>query len=123
MATRYGSHDTEDVPATHDSAPMDLAQLEHTMPKGHNESSDEYSEETDTCCPLAEVLEQFQQLKDQFSSLKSSTHPPTPTAELMQLTDKLQHLTMMLQLHPAPSLMRNQCKNCAGIYGQLVHNS
>ena len=34
--------------------------------------------------------------------MKSTIHPSTPTAELMQLTDKLQHLTMMLQLHSAP---------------------
>ena len=53
------------------------------------ESSDEYCEETDTHCPLAELLEQFWQLKDQFASLKSTTPQSTPTAELTQLTDKL----------------------------------
>ena len=68
---------------------------EHTMPRGDNESSDKYCEETDTSCPLAELLEQYQQLKDQFASLKSTTPKSTPTAELMQLTHKLQHLTMM----------------------------
>ena len=72
---------------------------DHTMPRGDNESSDKYNEETDTHCPLAELLEQFWQLQDQFSSLKSVTHPPTHMPEFMQLTDKLQHLTMMLQPH------------------------
>ena len=76
--------------------------LDHIISKGDNQLSDEYSKETDTCCPLNELLEQFWQLHDQFSHLKSATHPPTPMAELTQLTDKLQHLTMMLQPHPAP---------------------
>ena len=55
---------------------------------------------TDTHHPLADLLEQFQQLKNQLASLKSSTPQSTPTEELSQLTDKLQHLTMALQ--PAP---------------------
>ena len=38
----------EDVPAPEDSAPLDLAPPDHTMPGGDNESSNEYSEETDT---------------------------------------------------------------------------
>ena len=79
----------EDVPATQDSASLDIVPPEHIMPKGDNESSDEYCEETDTHCPLAELLEQFWQLKDQFASLKSTTPQSTPTAELTQLTDKL----------------------------------
>ena len=73
MTKRYGSHDTEDVPATQNSDPLDLAPLEHTIPGGANESSDECCEETDTNHPLAELLEQFWQLKDQFTSLKSTT--------------------------------------------------
>ena len=73
MATRYGNHDTEDILATQDSTPLDLAPPEHTMLEGDIESSDEYCEETDTLHPLAELLEQFWQLKDQFPSLKSTT--------------------------------------------------
>ena len=42
------------------------------MPEGDNDSSDEYCEETDICHPLADLLEQFQQLKDKFASLKST---------------------------------------------------
>ena len=61
--------------------------------------SDKYCEETDTCHPLADLLEQFQQLTNKFASLKSSTSQSTPT-ELSQLIDKLQYLTMALQ--PAP---------------------
>ena len=57
MTTRYGSHDTEDIPAIQDSDSLDLAPLEHTMPEGDSESSDKYREETDTHCPLAELLE------------------------------------------------------------------
>ena len=102
MATRYGSHDMEDISATQDSAPLDLALPEHTMPRGDNESYDEYCEETDTHHPLAKLLEQFLQLKDQFSSLKSTTHHSTSTAELTQLTDELPHLSMMIQLLSAP---------------------
>ena len=76
---------------------------DHTMPRGDNESSNKYSEKTDTCHPLTELLEQFWQLQDQLAHLKSATYPSTDTPELMQLTDKLQHLTMMLQQHPTPA--------------------
>ena len=41
------------------SAPLDLALPDHTMLEGDNESSDKYSEETETCHTLAELLEQF----------------------------------------------------------------
>ena len=93
------------TPATHDLDPLDLAPPEHTMPRGDSGSSDEHCEETDTHHPLAELLKQFWQLKDQYASLKSTTPQYMPMAELTQLTDKLQHLTMTLQLHSAPSLM------------------
>ena len=93
MGTRYGRHDTVGIHANQDSAPLDLVPLKHPMPEEDNESSDEY--------PLDEHLEQFKQLKDQFANLKSTTPQFTPTAELTQLTDKLQHLTMMLQPHSA----------------------
>ena len=73
------------------------------MPGWDTDSSDEYSEETDTHHPLAELLEQFWQLQDQFGHLKSTTQPPSHMAQLMQLTDKLQHLTKMLQPHPTPA--------------------
>ena len=51
--------DTEDVPATKESPPLDLAPPEHPMLEGDNKSSDKYCEETDTHCPLDELLEQF----------------------------------------------------------------
>ena len=110
MTTRYRSHDMEDVHATQVSASLDLAPHDHTTLKRDNESSDENKEETDTCHPLAELLVQFRQTKEQFASFKSTTHPSTPMTELMHLTDKPQHLPMMLQMHSAPPhLMRNQC--------------
>ena len=62
------------VLATQDSVPLDLAPLDHTMPRGDNESPNEYSEETVTRHPLAELLEQLQQLQDQFACLKFATH-------------------------------------------------
>ena len=71
----------EDVPAPQHSASLDHAPPDHTMPRGDNESFNEYSEETHTCCPLAELLEQFWQLQDQFLYLKSAIHPPTHMAE------------------------------------------
>ena len=55
-----------------------LVPPEHTKSIGANESSDEFYEETDTHHPLPELLEQFQQLKDQFASLKSIAHQSTP---------------------------------------------
>ena len=62
MTTRYRSHYIEDIPVTQDSAPLDLVPQEHTMPIEDNKSSDEYSEETDSHHPLAELLQQFCQL-------------------------------------------------------------
>ena len=59
MATRYGSHDTENVPTTQGSPPLDLVPQEHPMLEGENDSSDEYCEEIDTCHTLADLLEQF----------------------------------------------------------------
>ena len=52
-----GSHDTKDVHVNQDSDPLVLVPPEHTMPRGDNESSDKYCEETDTHYPLAELLE------------------------------------------------------------------
>ena len=73
------------------------------MPEGDIDSSDDYCEEIDTCHPLADLLEQFQQLKNHFANLKSTTPQSTPTEELLQLTDKLQHLTMALPKAPQSS--------------------
>ena len=72
MVTRCGSHDTEDVPVTKDSPPPDIVSEEHFILEGDSESS-EYCEETDTHHPLAELLEQCCQCKNQFASLKSTT--------------------------------------------------
>ena len=79
----------KDVSSTQDSDSLDLALPEHTMPRADNESSDEYCQETDSFCPLAELVEQFWQPKDLFTSLKFTTPQSTPTTELTQLTDKL----------------------------------
>ena len=49
------------------------------------------------------MLGQFQQFKNQFEGLKSNTPQSTPTEELSQLTDKIQHLTMALQPDPQSS--------------------
>ena len=46
MVTRYGSQDTEDVPDTQDSTPLDSMLQEHLVPKGDIDSSDEYCQET-----------------------------------------------------------------------------
>ena len=51
---------------------------------------------------MAELLEQFQQLQEQLTQFEPDAHPPTHMADLMQLTDKLQHLTMTLQPYPTP---------------------
>ena len=122
MTTRYGSHGDKDVPAPQDSPSLDLVQWDYIIPKWDCDSSDKYNEETDTCCPLAELLEQFWQLQDQFACLKSAIHPPTPMEGLIQLTDKLHYLTMMLQAYPTPNppiLIRNPVQNYAGIHGHL----
>ena len=66
------------------------------MPQDHL-VLDEYCEESDTCHHLADLEEQFQQPKKQFASKKSNTAICTLTEEMLQLTDKLQHLPMVLQ--------------------------
>ena len=60
MVTRYGSQDTEDIPDTQDCTPLDLTQQDHHVPERDNNSSDEYCEETNAHCPLADFIEQFQ---------------------------------------------------------------
>ena len=107
MATKYRNQDTKDISDAQESTPLHLMPQDHPMLEKDNNSSDEYCEETDTCHPLANLLEQFQQLKKQFTSLKTSTPHSTPTEELSQLTDKLQHLNMMLQPAP-PSPVKSQ---------------
>ena len=87
---------TQRTSLTPKTTPLDLVPQDQPVPEGDNDLSNEYCEETDTCHPLADLLEQFQQLKNQFASLKSNTPQSTPT-ELSQLTDKLQHVTMALQ--------------------------
>ena len=56
MGTRYGTHDTEDVPDTENSTPLDLMPQDLPVPEVDNDSSDEYCEETDTHHPLADLL-------------------------------------------------------------------
>ena len=97
MVTRYRSQDTKDITDIKDSNLLDLMPQHHPMLEGDNYSSNEYCEETDSHHPLADLLEQFQQLKHQFASLKSNSPKTTPIEEMSQLTDKLQHLTMALQ--------------------------
>ena len=69
------------------------------MLEGDNYSSDEYCEEL-TCHPLTDLLDQSQQLQNQFVSLKSNIPQFTHTKDLLQHIGKLQHLTMAFQ--PAP---------------------
>ena len=121
MTTRYEVM-TPRTSLPHDSHILDLVPPELTNPRGDNDSSDKYCEETDTPCPFPELLEHFWQLLDQSTSLKSTTPQSTPMSELMQLTDKLS-LTMMLQLHSAPSLMRNHCTKQAGIHRHIECNT
>ena len=67
MTTRYGSQDTEDVTDTQDLTPLDPTPQDHTVLERDNDSSNEYCEETDTHCPLPDLLEQFKQCKNQFA--------------------------------------------------------
>ena len=61
MVTRYGGQDTEDIPDTQDSTPLDFTLQDHYVPEGGNDMYNEHYEENDTCHPLADLLEQFQQ--------------------------------------------------------------
>ena len=99
----------EDVPAMQDSALLDLVPSSYNMPGGDNESSNEYSEETDTCHPLVELLEKFLQLQDQFAYLKSAAYQPTYTAELTQLSENCNTSLWCSNDTKLPSLMWNLC--------------
>ena len=119
MVTRYSSQDTKDIPDTQNSIPLDLVPQDHSVPEGDNDLSDEYFEENDTHCPLADLLEQIQQFKNHFSCLKTNTHQSTPTEERSKLTDKLQHLTMMLQ--PAPKSSEGPVHKTMHAYMDILH--
>ena len=123
MTTRYGIHDTKDVPDPQNSASLDFAPPDHTMAKRDKESFDKYSEEAHTHYLLAELLEQFWQLQDQFSNLRSATLPPTHMLELMQLTDKLQHLAMTFQPHPTHQPIEEPMDNTMQAYTDTLHST
>ena len=57
MVTRYGNQDTEDIPNTQDSTPLDLVPQDHPVLEGESDSFDEYCEETNTHYLLADLLE------------------------------------------------------------------
>ena len=107
METRYASHNTEDDSATQSSLSLDLVTQEHPMPEGDNESSDECCEKTDTHHPLAELLEQFHQLKDQFASLNSTTSQSHPQQNCY--SSQITCSTSPRCSDQLPSLVRNQC--------------
>ena len=108
MTAKYGNHDTKDFLVTKGSASLDCAPPGHTMPRRDNESSDKYSEEPNIYHPLDKLQKQFWKLQEQLTHLEPATHPHTYMAKLMQLTDKLHHLTMTVLPHQTPSLERNQ---------------
>ena len=59
MVTRYGNCYTEDAPNTQDSPSLHLMPKEHPMLEREHDSTDKYFEKTDTCHPVADLLEQF----------------------------------------------------------------
>ena len=71
--------------------------------------------------PLAELLEQFQQHQDQFVYLKSAIHSIIHTLDMMQLTDELQHLTIMLQPHPSPQPSEDPMDKMMQAYTDTLH--
>ena len=102
MTTRYENHDPKDIPPPKTQLPWILCHRNTLCERETVNHLMNTVKKLTLATILAELLEQFWQLKDQFASLKSTTHQSTSTAELTQLTDKLEHLTVMLQLHLAP---------------------
>ena len=119
MATRYGSQNLEDIPDIQNTTLLDLMPQDHPVPEGDNDLSNEYCVETDNYQSLADLLEQFQQLKNQFSSLKSNTPQSTPIDKLLQLTDKLHYLTMVLQ--PTPQSSEEPVHKTIQAYTDTLH--
>ena len=94
--------DTEDPPAPQDTAPLDNIPPNHSMAEQDGESSTKYSESPDPYCDLAKLQKHFQQLKEWLTQLEPTANPHAHAKELAQLTNKLQQLTLTLQLHPTP---------------------
>ena len=74
MKTRNRSKDKEDISDIQDPTPLDFMPEDHHVLEGDNDSSDEYCEEINTHCPLADLLEQFQWLKNNLQ-VKNLTLP------------------------------------------------
>ena len=70
---------------------------------------------------MAELQEKFPQLQDQLAHLEPAPHPPAHMAELMQLTDKLQHLTMTLKLLPNPHPNEEPVHTTMQTYTDTLH--
>ena len=123
MVTRYGSHDTENIPPTQDSPPLDLAPEEHHMLKGDNESSEECCEETDTHYPLAELSENSVNLKTN----SQAWNLPLLNLHLQQSWHSSQINCSTSPWCPNhsqnPSQVRNQCKNHLDVYIHLAHHT
>ena len=64
-------------PDAQDSTPLHPAPQDHPIPEKDSDSSGDYCKETDTHHLLVDLLEQFQQFKKQFASLRKLT-PPCP---------------------------------------------
>ena len=82
-----------------ETVPLDLVPPDHTMPRQESESSNKYIEEPNTCCHLAELLDQFWLLQDQVTHLELATHLSMHMDELMQLTDRLDNRNASLDIH------------------------
>ena len=71
------------------------------MPRWECDSSNEYSEEPSTHCHLATLLDQFPATSG-LTHLEAASYPPAHMEEMPQLAEGLQHLAVVLWLHPNP---------------------
>ena len=73
-----------------------------SMPEQDSESFTKYSKDPDPGHDLAELQEHFKQLQEWLDKLEPTANPHAHAKELVQLTGKVQQLTVTLQLTSNP---------------------
>ena len=91
---------TEDTPAPHNTAPLENTPPTHSLLEEDGEATSKYSKDSNPQRDLVEILEHFQQLQEWLTQLKPTPNPSVHIEELAHLTNKLQQVSVTLQLCP-----------------------
>ena len=91
----YG--DAEEIPAPHNTTPLETTSTTHSILKLDSETTTKYSEDISPQRDLAWLQEHFQQLQETLNQLGPTAKPPVHIEELAHLNNKLQQLAMTVQ--------------------------